>query len=60
MSADRCAGVRFEDEAVQSPDESGGFNGSMQHLLKIFLYASWRVNSFAGTDANKTKALLRF
>jgi len=41
-------------------EKRGGLNGSMQHLLKIFLYASRRLNSLTGTNSNKTKALFRF
>src|ERR1700730_17497063 len=40
-------------------DNAGGLNGSLQHLRKIFLYASRRLNSLTGTNSNKTKALFR-
>jgi hypothetical protein len=41
-------------------DKRGGLNGSMQHLLNVFLEESRRLNSFAGINSNKTKALFRF
>jgi hypothetical protein len=42
------------------PDKRGGLNGSMQHLPKVLSYGSRRLISFAGFNANKTKALFRF
>ena len=41
-------------------EKAGGLNGSMQHLLKVFLEKSRRLISFAGMNSNKTKALFRF
>ena len=40
-----------------TPGRSGGLKGSMQHLLKVFLYESMKLISFAGVNSNKTKAL---
>jgi len=35
---------------VEAPGKRGGLNGSLQHLLKVFLYESTRLNSFAGVN----------
>lgn len=38
----------------------GGLNGSMHHLLQVFLRESGTLISFAGANSNKTKALFTF
>ena len=43
-----------------SPEKSGGLNGSTQHLPKVLSQGSRKLISFAGVNANKTKALFRF
>jgi hypothetical protein len=51
----------LDDPAPGTFDQSsGGLNGSMQHLLKVFLYESMRLISFAGVNSNKTKPCLGF
>jgi len=32
----------------------------LQHSPKFFFYASRKLNTFTGTNSNKTKALFRF
>jgi hypothetical protein len=43
-----------------TPDKPGGLTGSMQHLPETTLFASKRLNLFAGTNSSKSKALYRF
>ena len=39
---------------LPNPDKSGGLNGSTQHLLKVHVQESTKLNSFKGVDANGT------
>ena len=39
-------------------NKRGGLNGSMQHLLIVFLQEPTRLISFAGVDSNETKPCL--
>jgi hypothetical protein len=42
-----CTATYTRPCAGPSPDKRGGLNGSMQHLLKVYLKESARLNSFA-------------
>jgi hypothetical protein len=41
-------------------DKTGGFMGSLQHLLRVFLYEPGRPIPFEGVNSDRTKALFRF
>jgi hypothetical protein len=41
-------------------DKRGGINGSLQHLVKAFLYEPKKLILLASVNSNKTKALFRF
>jgi hypothetical protein len=46
----------FIADAPIQPEKMGDLNGSMQYLLEVLLKESRRLISFAGVNANKTKA----
>jgi len=46
--------------SVPSPEKRGGLNGSMQHLLEVFLWESTRLITFASVDLKRTLPCLGF
>jgi hypothetical protein len=48
----------IQAEPIPSPEKSGGLNGSMQYLKKVFMQESKRLISFAGVNSNKAKPCL--
>jgi len=45
-----CAFRRNEKIGFSSPDKSGGFNGSTQHLLEVYSQESESLRFFSGVD----------